>query len=115
MDKVTMTRDEAAKFIGVSPDTLTSWCRAGRISYQRKDPFKKKSPYLFTESACLAALSNPINTIAESEIDVKGDHKCQSSNVVTLGIATSRHLAARELKSRLVRPTGSKPRSCTTN
>lgn len=42
MDKVTMTRDEAAKFIGVSPDTLTSWCRAGRISYQRKDPFQKE-------------------------------------------------------------------------
>lgn len=41
MQRITLTRCEAAEFIGIDVDTLTEWCRAGRIAYIRKNPSKK--------------------------------------------------------------------------
>jgi len=115
MNKTTLTRQEAAKIIGISEDTLTNWCKLGIIRYQRKNPYKKKSPYLFTKEACIEAIKNSINTLAESEIDVIRSKKCQSLNVVKFGTETTRRQAGKELRNRLAQKTNAKLRSCMTN
>ncbi|ACJ10192.1 excisionase [Bacteriophage APSE-2] len=115
MNKATLTRQEAAKIIGISEDTLTNWCKLGIISYQRKNPYKKKSPYLFTKEACIEAVKNSINTLSESEIDVSRSNKCQSSNVVKFGTAVTQHRAEKELRNHLAQRTKNKLRSYTTN
>uniref|UniRef100_UPI0030DC9E23 helix-turn-helix domain-containing protein n=1 Tax=Candidatus Regiella insecticola TaxID=138073 RepID=UPI0030DC9E23 len=67
MKKQSLTRHEAALIVGVSRPTLSQWVKSGRIQAIRKDPTKKKSPYLFTLQTCLAALNNPIHTVAVSD------------------------------------------------
>lgn len=55
MDKLTLTRKEAAELLGISTVTVTQWVREGRLKAYRVSN-RPKSPYLFTREDCLAAL-----------------------------------------------------------
>lgn len=55
MDKLTLTRKDAAELLGISTVTVTQWVREGRLKAYRVSD-RPKSPYLFTREDCLAAL-----------------------------------------------------------
>ncbi len=53
MEKLTLTRKEAAKLLGISTATVTQWVLEGRLKAYRVSD-RPKSPYLFTrEMICL--------------------------------------------------------------
>lgn len=55
MEKLTLTRKEAAAILGISTATVTQWVLDGRLkAYRISD--RPKSPYLFTLEDCRAAL-----------------------------------------------------------
>ncbi len=55
MEKLTLTRKEAAELLGISTATVTQWVMEGRLKAYRVSD-KPKSPYLFTREDCQAAL-----------------------------------------------------------
>lgn len=55
MEKLTMTRKEAAELLGISTATVTQWVLEGRLKAYRVSD-RPKSPYLFTREDCQAAL-----------------------------------------------------------
>ena len=69
MEAYALTPDEACAFLGISRSTASNWIRSGRLTATRKDPSKPKSPYLVTRRACIAALNNPMHTVAVSAAD----------------------------------------------
>ncbi|HII3191050.1 TPA: excisionase family DNA-binding protein [Enterobacter asburiae] len=55
MEKLTLTRKEAAELLGVSRGTVTRWVVEGRLkAYRISD--SPKSPLLFTREDCMIAL-----------------------------------------------------------
>lgn len=55
MEKITLSRKEAAELLGISTGTVTQWVAEGRLkAYRMSD--KPQSPYLFTREDCMAAL-----------------------------------------------------------
>ncbi|WP_434801586.1 helix-turn-helix domain-containing protein [Serratia symbiotica] len=75
MEAYPFTLSEACTFLGISKPTASSWIRSGRLVATRKDPYKSKSPYLTTPQACLAALNNPMHTVAVSAVDAHEEKK----------------------------------------
>ncbi|OON34765.1 DNA-binding protein [Izhakiella australiensis] len=115
MERFSLSRQQAADFIGIDTDTLSQWCRSGRIVYTRKNPEKPKSPFLFTRQACIAALNNPLHTVAVSAGDAHEKEKtCHYSVEGMSGTAATQRRSAKGLKSLLGQRTESKLRSCTT-
>ncbi|EBG6922880.1 helix-turn-helix domain-containing protein [Salmonella enterica subsp. enterica] len=55
MEKLTLTRKEAAELLGLSTATVTQWVLEGRLKAYRVSD-RPKSPYLFTREDCQAAL-----------------------------------------------------------
>ncbi|HAU4725397.1 TPA: helix-turn-helix domain-containing protein [Citrobacter freundii] len=55
MEKLTLTRKEAAELLGLSTATVTQWVLEGRPKAYRVSN-RPKSPYLFTKEDCQAAL-----------------------------------------------------------
>ncbi|MDO3418886.1 helix-turn-helix domain-containing protein [Citrobacter freundii] len=55
MEKLTLTRKEAAELLGLSTATVTQWVLEGRLKAYRVSN-RPKSPYLFTKEDCRAAL-----------------------------------------------------------
>lgn len=55
MEKLTLTRKEAAELLGISTVTVVQWVQEGRLKAYRVSD-KPKSPYLFTREDCLVAL-----------------------------------------------------------
>lgn len=55
MEKLTLTRKEAAAILGISTATVTQWVLEGRLKAYRVSD-RPKSPYLFTKEDCQAAL-----------------------------------------------------------
>lgn len=55
MEKLTLTRKEAAELLGLSTATVTQWVLEGRLKAYRVSD-RPKSPYLFTKEDCQAAL-----------------------------------------------------------
>lgn len=55
MEKLTLTRKEAAELLGISTATVTQWVLDGRLKAYRVSN-RPKSPYLFTREDCQAAL-----------------------------------------------------------
>lgn len=55
MEKITLTRKEAAELLGISTATVTQWVSEGRLKAYRVND-RPKSPYLFTKEDCQAAL-----------------------------------------------------------
>lgn len=56
LDKLTLTRKEAAELLGISIATITQWVQEGRLKAYRVSD-RPKSPYLFTREDCQAAIS----------------------------------------------------------
>lgn len=56
MEKLTLTRKEAAELLGISTATVTQWVHEGRLKAYRVSD-RPKSPYLFTREDCQAAIS----------------------------------------------------------
>ncbi len=55
MEKLTLTRKEAAELLGISRGTVTRWVLEGRLkAYRISD--SPSSPFLFTREDCMAAL-----------------------------------------------------------
>lgn len=55
VEKITLTRKEAAELLGISTVTVVQWVQEGRLKAYRVSD-KPKSPYLFTREDCLTAL-----------------------------------------------------------
>ena len=55
VEKLTLTRKEAAAILGISTATVTQWVLEGRLKAYRVSD-RPKSPYLFTKEDCQAAL-----------------------------------------------------------
>ncbi|MGO3910367.1 helix-turn-helix domain-containing protein [Huaxiibacter chinensis] len=55
LEKLTLTRKEAAELLGISTATVTQWVLEGRLKAYRVSD-RPKSPYLFTREDCQAAL-----------------------------------------------------------
>lgn len=55
MEKITLTKKEAAEFLGISTRIVTQWVAEGRLKAYRMSN-KPQSPYLFTREDCIAAL-----------------------------------------------------------
>lgn len=55
MEKLTLTRKEAAELLGISTATVTQWVLEGRLKAYRVSD-RPKSPYLFTKEDCQVAL-----------------------------------------------------------
>ncbi|WP_233610530.1 helix-turn-helix domain-containing protein [Citrobacter sp. FDAARGOS_156] len=55
MEKLTLTRKEAAELLGISIGTVTQWVLDGRLKTYRVSN-RPKSPYLFTREDCQSAL-----------------------------------------------------------
>jgi len=55
MERLTLTRKEAAELLGISTATVTQWVLEGRLKAYRVSD-RPKSPYLFTKEDCQAAL-----------------------------------------------------------
>lgn len=71
MEKLTLTRKEAAGLLGISTGTVTRWVLEGRLRAYRINN-KPKSPYLFTREDCLAALQAvPVEPIRLREREEK--------------------------------------------
>ncbi|MFU9138491.1 helix-turn-helix domain-containing protein [Erwinia tasmaniensis] len=79
MSAYSLTLDEACAFLGISRPTASNWIRTGRLTATRKDPSKSKSPYLVTRQACIAALNNPLHTVAVSAGDAHEEKTCRYS------------------------------------
>ncbi|MHA6305721.1 excisionase family DNA-binding protein [Hafnia paralvei] len=60
MEKLTLSKKEAAELLGISTSTLTQWIVTGRIRATRKNLNAPRSPYLFTKADCLAALAQGV-------------------------------------------------------
>lgn len=56
MEKLILTRKEAAELLGISIATVTQWVREGRLKAYRVSD-RPKSPYLFTREDCQVAIS----------------------------------------------------------
>lgn len=71
MDKFTLTRKEAAEFLGISRGTVTRWVLEGRLkAYRISD--SPSSPFLFTREDCIAALQAvPVEPVRLREREVK--------------------------------------------
>uniref|UniRef100_UPI003BAB37EC helix-turn-helix domain-containing protein n=1 Tax=Phytobacter massiliensis TaxID=1485952 RepID=UPI003BAB37EC len=71
MEKLTLTRKEAAELLGISTATVTQWVLEGRLKAYRVSD-KPKSPYLFTREDCLIALQTvPVEPTRLKERKVK--------------------------------------------
>lgn len=55
LEKLTLTRKEAAELLGISTATVTQWVLDGRLKAYRVSD-RPKSPYLFTKEDCQTAL-----------------------------------------------------------
>ena len=55
VEKLTLTRKEAAAILGISTATVTQWVLEGRLKAYRVSE-RPKSPYLFTKEDCQTAL-----------------------------------------------------------
>ena len=60
MEKLTLSKKEAAELLGISTSTLTQWVVTGRIRATRKNLNAPRSPYLFTKADCLDALAQGV-------------------------------------------------------
>lgn len=115
METYALSMDEACAFLGISRPTCQQWIKTGRLMATRKDPSKPKSPYLLTRQACIAAINNPMHTVAVSAADTHEEKKsCRSSAEVKFGTPVSQQRAAKELSNLLARPTSNRRRSSTT-
>lgn len=71
LEKLTLTRKEAAELLGISTATVTQWVLEGRLKAYRVSD-KPKSPYLFTREDCLIALQAvPVEPTRLNEREVK--------------------------------------------
>ncbi|UBU94855.1 MULTISPECIES: helix-turn-helix domain-containing protein [Edwardsiella] len=111
MEEEVFTRDEAAAFLKVDRGTIAQWIKSGRLAATRKNPHKKKSPYLICKTDCIAAVKNPIHNQPVSAVDVPEDKACQSNNVPVRGTATSLRLVGAELDALLGQRTKGKRKS----
>lgn len=116
METYALSMDEACAFLGISRPTCQQWIRTGRLMATRKDPSKPKSPYLLTRQACIAALNNPMHTVAVSAADEHEEKKsCRSSAEVKFGTPVSQRRAEKELSNLLARPTNSRRKNSMTS
>ncbi|EER2720156.1 helix-turn-helix domain-containing protein [Escherichia coli] len=116
MDSHSITLKEACQFLKISRPTAVNWIRTGRLQATRKNSSGKRSPYLTTRQACIAALHSPLHTVKVSAGDgITEERKCHSSAEVKYGTPRTRSRAGSELRSLLAQRTSGKLRSCTTS
>lgn len=69
MEKLTLTRKEAAELLGISTATLTQWVKTGRLRAIKMSD-KEKSRYLFTREDCIASLKLEQNLPSPAQVDI---------------------------------------------
>ncbi|WP_128083793.1 helix-turn-helix domain-containing protein [Pantoea eucrina] len=116
MEAYALTLDEACAFLGISRPTCNKWIKTGRLAATRKDPSKPKSPYLLTRQACIAALNNPMHTVAVSAADAHEEKSpCRSSAGVKPGTPASHRRTAAALSDLLEQRTKGRQQNSMTN
>ncbi|MFP1915008.1 helix-turn-helix domain-containing protein [Lonsdalea quercina] len=101
MDEV-LTLQEVASLLKVHPQTIKSLVIKGVLPAIDIGTGSRRK-YRFVKSACLAAMSNPLNTPRVNAGDMTESKPCQSNNVMAYGTATSRRQMERELAELLKR------------
>lgn len=86
LEKLTLTRKEAAAILGISTATVSQWVKTGRLR-AIKISEKENSRYLFTREDCIAALrhgqtdqptlrsSSPIQSAEPSQTDFNSSNR----------------------------------------
>ncbi|STB14603.1 DNA binding domain, excisionase family [Citrobacter freundii] len=78
VEKLTLTRKEAAAILGISTATVTQWVLNGRLKAYRVNN-RPKSPYLFTREDCLNALQAvPAVTVELKRLNEREGMKTES-------------------------------------
>ena len=71
VERITLTRKEAAELLGISTVTVVQWVQEGRLKAYRVSD-KPKSPYLFTREDCMVALQAvPVEPVRLREKEVR--------------------------------------------
>ncbi len=92
MESYVLSMDEAYAFLIIFCSTAQQWIRTGRLTSTRKGLFKPKSPCLLTRQACIAALNNPMHTVAVSAVDIhEKKSPCRSSAGIKAGTPVSQN------------------------
>ncbi|MFP1844404.1 helix-turn-helix domain-containing protein [Lonsdalea quercina] len=102
VDDEVLTVSEIASLLKVHPQTIKSLVTKGVLP-ATDIGFGTRHKYRFVKSACLAAMSNTINTPRVNAGDMTESKPCQSNSVTAYGTATSRRQMERELDALLKR------------
>lgn len=102
MEKLTLTRKEAAQLLGISTATVTQWVLEGRLKAYRVSE-RPKSPYLFTREDCQAAIS-------AVRVQPRAERHSLSPNLISQSTALQNHRLDKELNELLKIRTKGRPK-----
>ncbi|WP_072038128.1 helix-turn-helix domain-containing protein [Pectobacterium brasiliense] len=109
-----LTLKEISSLLKVHPETIMSLVKRG-ILPATDISTGHRHHYRFVKSACLEAMSKPINTVAVNAGDMTETKPCQSNNGTVSGTVISLRRMGSELDSLLVRKTSERRRNSTTS
>ncbi|AUG99713.1 DNA-binding protein [Prodigiosinella confusarubida] len=109
-----LTREQIAALLHINPQTVSQLVRQGRLPAFNIGT-DKRPIYRFVRAACIAAMTNSINTQSVNAGDMTEEKPCQSNYVAVSGTVISLRQAAKELDNRLKQRTKGKLRNSTIN
>ncbi|WP_353195004.1 helix-turn-helix domain-containing protein [Pectobacterium brasiliense] len=113
MNDEVWTLEEAAKNLKMHRDTVKSLVKRGVLPASDIGSGQRHI-YRFVKSACLEAMSKPINTVAVNAGDMTETKPCQSNREKGSGNVISLRRMGKELGNLLVRETSGKRKNSTT-
>lgn len=108
-----LTLQEISSLLKVHPETIKSLVQRG-ILPATDIGTGQRHKYRFVKSACLEAMSKPINTVAVNAGDMTETKPCQSNRGKGSGNVISLRRMGKELGNLLVRETSGKRKNSTT-
>ncbi|WP_072038348.1 helix-turn-helix domain-containing protein [Pectobacterium brasiliense] len=114
MNDEVWTIEEAAKNLKMHRDTVKSLVKRGVLPASDIGSGQRHI-YRFVKSACLEAMSKPINTARVNAGDITEKKPCQSNNGTVSGTVISLRRMEKELDSLLGQRTGGKRKNCMTS
>ncbi|WP_071604324.1 helix-turn-helix domain-containing protein [Dickeya poaceiphila] len=114
MNDEVLTLKEVSTLLKVHPETIKSLVQRG-ILPATDIGTGQRHKYRFVKSACLEAMSKPINTVAVNAGDMTEKKPCQSNNGTVSGTVISLRRTVSELDSLLARKTSERRRNSTTS
>ncbi|WP_416053986.1 hypothetical protein [Pectobacterium parmentieri] len=105
---------EISSLLKIHPETTKSLVKRGILPATDVGTGKRQN-YRFVKSACLEAMSKPINTVAVNAGDMTETKPCQSNNGTVSGTVISLRRMGSELDSLLARRTSERRKNSTTS